>query len=149
MKNETIIKNCDKIIIKATKAKNKVNKQGNTITTKESGYIILYRVDGEYKTAVEILGGNTPDNLQGVILANARNIGLEAAYFAAGLECPPAVAKAAKAERKAAKERDKKREERDRAIIAAGKSALEKTGADSYGARYERLCAKYGVQGND
>lgn len=149
MKNEIIINNCDKIIIKATKARNKINKKENTITTKESGYIILYRVAGEYKTAVEILGGNAPDNLQGVISTNARNIGLEAAYSAAGLVCPPAITKAAKAERKAAKERDKKREERERAIIAAGKSALEKTGADSYGARYERLCEKYGVKGND
>lgn len=146
MKNETIIKNCDKIIIKATKARNKVNKKENTVTTKENGYIILYRVEGEYKTAVEILGGNAPDNLQGVISATARNIGLEAAYAAAGLDCPPAITKAAKTERKAAKERDRKREERERAIIAAGKSALEKTGAESYGARYERLCEKYGAE---
>lgn len=146
MKNEIIINNCDKIIIKATKARNKINKKENTVTTKESGYIILYRIDGEYKTAVEILGGNTPDNLQGVISTNARNIGLEAAYLAAGLECPPAIVKAAKAERKAAKERDKKREERERAIIAAGKYAFEKQGAVSYSTRYERLCEKYGAE---
>ena len=144
MKNETIIKNCDKIIIKATKATNRAKE--NTIATKESGYIILYRIAGDYKTAVEILGGEAPDNLQGVVSANARNIGLEAAYAAAGLDCPAAIVKAARAERKAAKERAQKREERERAIIAAGKSALEKTGAESYGARYDRLCAKYGAE---
>ena len=146
MKNEIIINNCDKIIIKATKARNRMNKKANSITIAEGGFIILYRINGEYKTAVEILGGNTPPNLQGVISTNARNIGLEAAYLAAGLECPAAIVKAAKAERKAAKERDKKREERERAIIAAGKSALEKTGAASYGARYDRLCEKYGAE---
>lgn len=149
MKNEIIINSCDKVIIKPTRARNRVNNRANTITTAESGYIILYRIDGAYKTAVEILGGDAPENLQGVISTTARNIALESAYAAAGLECPPAIIKAAKAERKAAKARDKKREERERAIIAAGKAALEKKGVESYGARYDRLCEKYSEKAID
>lgn len=137
--------NIDKIRYIAVKETTKAKKDG-TESKRESKFIIQFRVDGDWKLAREIEGEErrkfTP--FMEVFSRIDAAIIFPTAFNAAGLAIPQAVKDGANAAKEKRETLAKKREEREREIIANGRGAFMRKNAKSGGARWERLCEKYG-----